>query len=44
MPQRFDVATGDVRLNGAMVTVDAASGIATKISRFSERRDWIANS
>jgi metallophosphoesterase (TIGR00282 family) len=37
MPQKFDVATGDVRLNGVTLTVDVATGLAQKISRFSEK-------
>ncbi|MDR3143988.1 MAG: YmdB family metallophosphoesterase [Puniceicoccales bacterium] len=37
MPQKFEVATDDVRLNGVLLTIDAASGLARKISRFSER-------
>ncbi len=32
-PTRFDVATGDVRLNGAIVTVNPSSGVATDIER-----------
>lgn len=34
-PSPFDVATGDVRLNGAIVDVDAATGRATGICRLS---------
>ena len=32
-PTHFDVATGDVRLNGSIVEVDAATGRATSIRR-----------
>jgi calcineurin-like phosphoesterase len=31
MPRRFEVATGDVRLSGALVDIDALSGRAEKI-------------
>ncbi len=34
VPSAFDVATGDVRLGGAIVEVDAATGRATAIRRF----------
>jgi metallophosphoesterase (TIGR00282 family) len=37
MPQRHDVATNDVRLNGAILTIDGNSGLALKIARFSEK-------
>ncbi|MDR2737733.1 MAG: TIGR00282 family metallophosphoesterase [Puniceicoccales bacterium] len=37
MPQKFEVATNDVRLNGAVLTIETASGTAKKISRFSEK-------
>lgn len=37
MPQKFAVATGDVRLNGVIITVATDSGLAKKISRFSEK-------
>lgn len=33
-PSEFEVAKGDVRLNGAIVTLDPASGRATAIERF----------
>ena len=33
MPTPFDVATGDVRLAGAIVDVDEATGKATAIRR-----------
>jgi calcineurin-like phosphoesterase len=33
VPSSFDVATGDVRLGGAIVEVDAATGKATAIRR-----------
>jgi 2',3'-cyclic-nucleotide 2'-phosphodiesterase len=33
VPTRFDVATGDVRLGGAIVDIDAANGRATAIRR-----------
>jgi calcineurin-like phosphoesterase len=35
VPAHFDVATGDPRLNGAVVTVDPASGRALSIRRVS---------
>lgn len=35
MHHPFDVATGDVRLNGALVTIDPESGLATAIERVS---------
>jgi len=38
MPRRFPVATGDVRLNGLLVTLAATGGIATGAERF-ERRE-----
>jgi len=31
MPRRFEVATGDVRLSGALVQMDAGTGRAEKI-------------
>ena len=34
VPSPFDVATGDPRLGGAIVEVDAATGRATAIRRF----------
>jgi 2',3'-cyclic-nucleotide 2'-phosphodiesterase len=33
IPNPFDVATGDPRLGGAIVNVDAATGQATQIRR-----------
>ena len=33
VPARFDVATGDVRLSGIVVTVDEQTGRATEVSR-----------
>jgi len=36
MPQRFEVAKGDVRLQGALVEIDAATGKALRIERVSE--------
>jgi calcineurin-like phosphoesterase len=35
VPAHFDVATGDPRLNGALVTIDPKSGRALSISRVS---------
>ena len=35
VPNHFDVATGDPRLNGALVEIDAANGRATSIRRIS---------
>ncbi len=35
MPTHFDVATGDVKLNGAIITVDPATRLATAIERVS---------
>ena len=35
MPQKFDLATGDVRLNGAIISVDENTGKATGIERIS---------
>jgi metallophosphoesterase (TIGR00282 family) len=37
MPIKSEVATGDVRLNGALLTIDVESGLAKKITRFSEK-------
>ncbi|MDR1595358.1 MAG: YmdB family metallophosphoesterase [Puniceicoccales bacterium] len=37
IPQRFDVATNDVRLNGVVLTFDGNSKRAVKIARFSEK-------
>lgn len=34
VPAEFEVATGDVRINGAIVTIDADTGRATAIERF----------
>lgn len=39
MPTHFDVATGDVRINGALVTADAETGRATAIERISIGED-----
>jgi calcineurin-like phosphoesterase len=36
MPQRFEVAKGDVRLQGALISVDETTGKALKIQRISE--------
>jgi calcineurin-like phosphoesterase len=36
MPQRFEVARNDVKLQGAVVEIDSASGKAVKIQRVSE--------
>ena len=36
MPQRFEVARNDVKLNGAVIEIDAATGKAVKIQRVSE--------
>ena len=33
MPAHFEVATGDVRISGALATIDSASGLATEIKR-----------
>ena len=33
MPQRFEVAKNDVRLHGALVEIDEATGKASKIQR-----------
>jgi metallophosphoesterase (TIGR00282 family) len=37
VPAAFDVASGDARLSGAIVTVDAATGHATAIRRVQEK-------
>ena len=37
MPQAFEVATGDVRFEGLLVTVDEKTGLATKVKRVQER-------
>ncbi|MCX7009496.1 MAG: TIGR00282 family metallophosphoesterase [Kiritimatiellaeota bacterium] len=39
MPQQFDIATGDVRCEGLLVTVDEQSGRATKVKRIQEKLD-----
>jgi len=36
MPRKSEVATGDVRLCGCLVEIDAASGLATRAERFEE--------
>jgi len=36
MPQRFEVAKGDVRLQGALIELDESTGKALKIQRVSE--------
>ena len=41
MPQRFEVASNDVRLNGVIVTVDNETGRAISIERVS--RKWVDN-
>jgi hypothetical protein len=43
LPTEFDVATGDVRLCGAIVTADAATGRATNIERFCLMNDEVAS-
>ncbi len=35
-PQRFGVASGDIKLHGALIEVDPATGHATKIQRIAE--------
>jgi len=42
VPSAFDVATGDVRLSGAIVDVDAATGQATAIRRVQWREEGSA--
>ena len=37
MPSRFEVATGDVRLNGVLLKVDPKTGKTTRIKRVQER-------
>lgn len=37
MPQRFEVARNDVKLHGAVIEIDEASGKAVKIQRVAER-------
>jgi metallophosphoesterase (TIGR00282 family) len=39
VPAKFEVATGDVRLSGALVTVDEQTGLATAIERVQVRLD-----
>jgi len=39
MPQRFDVARNQIRLHGALIRVDDASGKAVSIQRVAERLD-----
>ncbi|MBI2901490.1 MAG: TIGR00282 family metallophosphoesterase [Planctomycetes bacterium] len=39
MPARFEVATGDVRLCGAIATVDSATGLAESVRRVVLRAD-----
>ena len=39
VPAHFDVATGDPRLNGALVTIDSRNGKALSISRVSLNQD-----
>jgi metallophosphoesterase (TIGR00282 family) len=41
VPSHFDVATGDVRLNGAIVDVDETSGRARSIRRLCVRQDEV---
>jgi 2',3'-cyclic-nucleotide 2'-phosphodiesterase len=36
MPTKFEIASGDVRLHGALLTVDPATGKALKIKRVEE--------
>jgi len=36
MPTKFEIASGDVRLHGALLTIDPASGKALKIKRVEE--------
>jgi calcineurin-like phosphoesterase len=37
MPQRFEVARNDIKLNGAVVEIDNATGNAVSIRRVSEK-------
>ena len=37
MPGKFEIASGDVRLHGALVEVEMKSGRATRIRRVEER-------
>jgi calcineurin-like phosphoesterase len=39
MPQRFDVARNQVRLHGAIIRIDDASGRAESIQRVAEALD-----
>jgi hypothetical protein len=39
MPQRFEVARNDVKLHGAVIEIDEASGKAIKIQRVSQSLD-----
>jgi metallophosphoesterase (TIGR00282 family) len=39
MPVPYDVATGDVRINGVILSLDAGSGKATELSRVEEREE-----
>jgi metallophosphoesterase (TIGR00282 family) len=39
MPQQFEIATGDVRFEGLLVTVDEQTGRATKLKRLQEKID-----
>jgi calcineurin-like phosphoesterase len=41
LPGRFETASGDPRLNGALVTVDEQSGRATHIERISLSEDQL---
>src|SRR5262249_38604748 len=41
VPAHFDVATGDPRLNGALVSIDRESGKATSIRRVSLNQDEV---
>jgi calcineurin-like phosphoesterase len=36
MPRKSEVATGDVRLCGCLVEIDAATGLAARAERFEE--------
>ncbi len=37
IPRKFEVATGDVRLHGVILSMDPSTGMAKKIVKFSER-------
>ena len=39
MPHSFEIATGDVRCEGLLVTVDEKTGLATKVKRIQEKLD-----